>query len=63
MTLDIILFGLLAFLTGYFLGRRRGRREGREEGGALAPLLLRERSCELGYCAICHSPAYRRTTT
>jgi hypothetical protein len=51
--LDTILFLLAAFLFGYFLGKRLGREAGLEEGKAVTPLILRQRSLEQGYCALC----------
>lgn len=48
-----ILFGLTAFLFGYFLGKRLGYEAGIQEGRAIIPLLLRQQSFEQGYCSLC----------
>ncbi len=53
MIFEYFLFALIAFLFGYFVGKRLGRQEGREEGEALAPLILREQSYIQGYCVLC----------
>lgn len=54
--LEYLLFALVAFLFGYFTGKRLGKEEGREEGKALARLIMREKSLVLGYCALCRAP-------
>ncbi|HMM21668.1 MAG TPA: hypothetical protein PKA10_13195 [Selenomonadales bacterium] len=51
---------LMAFLFGYFLGKRLGRELGLAEGKAVAPLMLREQSHAQGYCALCRSPRRER---
>ncbi|MDR3563515.1 MAG: hypothetical protein P4N59_19060 [Negativicutes bacterium] len=44
---------LIGFLFGYFVGKRLGSETGFAEGQALAPLLLRQKSLNQGYCALC----------
>jgi hypothetical protein len=51
---------LLSFLMGYCLGKRWGRETGLGEGKAVIPLLLRQQSCEQGYCVLCHRTAGSR---
>ncbi|SDF56057.1 hypothetical protein SAMN05660235_01983 [Sporolituus thermophilus DSM 23256] len=46
-----VMFGL--FLIGYLLGQRQGLKHGYKLGQAAIPLMLRERSLELGYCVLC----------
>jgi hypothetical protein len=53
MILDTIALLLAAFLFGYFLGKHLGHETGVEEGKAIAPVLLRQQSYELGYCLLC----------
>ncbi|WP_040682948.1 hypothetical protein [Thermosinus carboxydivorans] len=46
-----VMFGL--FLAGYLLGQRRGQTYGYKLGQVTVPLMLREKSLELGYCVLC----------
>lgn len=55
MFLESLLLAILAFIFGYSLGRRLGRASGVAEGTAMVPLLLRQKSHEQGYCALCHA--------
>ena len=52
--LVIVILLICALLLGYIWGKSTGRVEGYTQGLATLPLLLRERSCEQGYCILCH---------
>lgn len=60
MVLNVLLL-LFCFLIGYCLGKRQGRETGLVEGKAVIPLLLRQQSCEQGYCVLCHKTADSRS--
>lgn len=40
-------------LLGYACGRRVGLKEGHKVGFTLAPIVLRQKSLENGYCVLC----------
>lgn len=40
-------------LLGYICGRRLGKEEGQKLGLSLAPIVLRQKSMEKGYCLLC----------
>ncbi|OCL26242.1 hypothetical protein U472_09525 [Orenia metallireducens] len=45
---------VLIFLTiGYFWGRYIGHKEGLKEGRLRAPIALRKKSLEEGFCVLC----------
>lgn len=52
--LVIVILLMCTLLLGYVWGKHNGRAEGYEQGIVDLPLLLRERSCEQGYCILCH---------
>ena len=51
---DIIIIIIASFVCGYFTGRPFGQFAGRKEGESSAPLILRQRSYEKGYCLLCN---------
>lgn len=60
--LVIVILLLCALLVGYVWGKHNGRAEGYEQGIVNLPLLLRERSCEQGYCILCHEQLEKRSS-
>lgn len=51
---DIIIIVMASFVCGYFIGRHYGQVAGQKEGENAAPLILRQRSYEKGYCLLCN---------
>ena len=51
---DIIIIVMASFVFGYFIGRHYGQVAGQKEGENAAPLILRQRSYEKGYCLLCN---------
>lgn len=49
----VICIALGALLAGYAWGHHQGLQEGTKLGRSLAPLELRQRSLEMGYCLLC----------
>ncbi|MGE5653360.1 MAG: hypothetical protein ACM3ZQ_03700 [Bacillota bacterium] len=51
------LLAVIAFVAGYWLGRREGLRLGEVKGRAVGPLELREQALRDGICPICSETA------
>lgn len=53
-----VLMLLAGLLVGYAIGRRHGLATGFRQGLLYAPLELRRRNCEGGYCVLCTANAH-----
>lgn len=58
--LVIAILLISALLLGYIWGKHNGRVEGYEQGINNLPLLLREQSCEQGYCILCNEQYFKK---